>query len=84
MRKMILATCLCLGLAACGNNNSSGSKGSAAFTDTSSNTGGNTATPAKQNGDSTIDSMHTAAHVAPNSTPKTKNTNPDTTNAGSR
>jgi len=85
MRKIILAICLCTGLASCGNNSSSGSNGSgsAAFTDTSSNTGGNTATPAKQNGDSTIDSMHTPAHVPPNSSGKTKNTNPDTTNAGS-
>ena len=85
MKRIFLAIGLCsmLGLSACGNN-SKGSNGSSAFTDTSSNTGGNTATPAKQNGDSTIDSMHTAAHVAPNSSGKTKNTNPDTTNAGSR
>jgi hypothetical protein len=85
MKKIFLAICLCcsIGLSACGNNSSSGSNGSAAFTDTSSNTGGNTATPAKQNGDSTIDSMHTAAHVPAASSGKTKNTNPDTTNASS-
>jgi len=86
MRKIFLAVYLCVGLAACGNGNNDTThtdNNSPAFTDTSSTTSGNIGTPAKQNGDTTIDSTHRAAHVPLNSSGKTKNTNPDTTNASS-